>query len=287
MKCFLKKNISPLFAVAIVIALPVDRTFAAEASLSADASKVEERPAYSFGAEYMASSDFAEQLKPRLVRHDMSAYFGYDFRDIVSASVGTNYFFKTVGGSYSKFREDSGISSVSPRLTRAIFPNLEFLGGKHSISAMASGDIPFDEDSRIDGYKGAVVFGPSMVSRYFGDILRIRSRLSYGFIFNRYRFSPTSFDATAKNNYGANFSTSVKIIAGLRAGIGVGARRTIYSDGFDEFSFNNTQSLSYSWSSITATLMHTNGGYTDDGRAQLWYVDRYRRIFSGSLAYDF
>ena len=284
----MRSNLSFRLAIlAILLSLPQQGAFAAEASLSADAAMAEERPAYSFGAEYMASTDLAEELKPRLYRHDVSAYVGYDFKDIVSLNVGTNYYFKTVGGSYSKFREDSGISSVSPRLSRPIFENLEFLGGKHTISGLVIGDIATNEDSRIEGYYGAVLAGPTMVSRYLGEILRLRTRLTYGFIFNRYEFSPTTFDPSAKNSYGADISTSVKIVAGLRAGIGVGTRRTIYSDGFDDFTFKNTQSLSYSWNAFTVSAIHTNGGYTDDGRAELWYVDRYRRIFSGTLADDF
>lgn len=152
---------------------------------------------------------------------------------------------------------------------------------------MVLGDIPANQEARIEGYRGSIGVSPALSSNYFDGLLIIKNRLNYSLIFNRYDYSPTTFDRSATANYGYDLGASVRVIGGLRVGAGLGIRRTRYTDGFHDFSYKNTQTISYTLKSWSLAVKHTNGGYTDDGRVDFWYVDKYRRLVSALLGYEF
>lgn len=243
---------------------------------------------FSGGVDYSVTTDFADELKPRLFTHRITPSVGYEIKDWFNVGVETTYFFKSVGNAVSRYPEDSGLSSVTPSISRGNLLKLpNVLGGEHDLSAAVFGDIPFSEEARIEGYYGAVGAGPRLRSKFWDGILTITNRVNYNFIFNRYSFSPVSFDPSAEGSYGYTLGLSVKIIGGLRAGVGFGARRTRYVDGFHDFSYQNTQTLSFAWKGWSASIEHKNGGYTDDEKVELWYVDRYRRLVTGTIGYAF
>jgi hypothetical protein len=62
---------------------------------------------------------------------------------------------------------------------------------------------------------------------------------------------------------------------------------TRYLDGFTGYSYNNTLSLAKSWEKMTVAFSYENGGFTDNGEVNMWYVDRYRRLMFLSANYAF
>lgn len=283
-------NYWKLLVAALVLTATAARTFAADSapantSEAAPAKKEEKKP-WAVELEYMATTDLADEVRPRIFRHDVMATASYDVKDWFTTGVEVDYFFKTVGGAYSRYREDSGVYSVTPFVTKKVY-EFKGLGGNHKIIGMLHGDIPTNEEARIEGYTGSVGAMPMLISTYFDGLISIKNRLMYNHLFNRYSYNPTTFEPASTDSYGYDIGSSVRVIGGLRAGVGFGLRRTRYADRFHDFSYKNTQTLSYAWSSWSFAVKHTNGGYTEDGHVELWYRDQYRRMFSGIIGYEF
>jgi hypothetical protein len=79
----------------------------------------------------------------------------------------------------------------------------------------------------------------------------------------------------------------VNIVGGLSVSVGTGVKLSRKLDSSTEYAYNNSQSISYTWGAFTGEVSHTNGGFTREGDLSLWYVDKYRRIMTGSLTYSF
>lgn len=296
-----KKIILLIFALAFVsgnvYSAATKASAAAEASSAdgkseseADGKDEEEKEKSPFGASvgYSISTDFAEELEPRLYRHNVSVGASYKVKDYFSLSFSTGYFFKTLDSSISDYEEDSGISHVSLGISRGLSKKLgRFAGAEHSVSAGLSGSIPMMEDDRIEGARGSVGIGPSLSSKFFDGLFSLSNRVYYRFIFNKFDFSPISNNPTSNAAYGWSIGSSIPIVGKLSAGLGFGMRRTRYTDGFHSFSYSNSQSLNYSLGSLSMSVSHSNGGYTDDGKVEFWYIDKYRRLVSANVGYSF
>ena len=293
----LNRNLALAALAAAAFLLPVARALAEESTPAADAAagtttaavspaEEAEKP-WAIATEYSTSTDFADELKPRIFSHTVSVDASYEIKDWFGVSVGTGFFFKTIGGAISKFPEDSGINSVDVALSRVLTKPVAILGGKHTLAAAVFSSFPFSDDARLEGFYGSVGVGPMLTSKFFDGVLSVKNKANYSFIFNRYDYSPISQEANSTNSYGYSISGSVRVIGGLKVGAGFGMRRSRYTDGFHDFSYNNTQSISYLWKHWSAAISHSNGGYTEDGNVELWYIDKYRRVISGSLGYEF
>ncbi len=269
-------------------AKPVKAEQSAEGKIEARKEDKEAKAPFGASVGYSISTDFAEKLEPRLYQHKVAVDASYKFRDYFSMSFSTGYFFKTLSSSISGYEEDSGISHISLGISRNFSRKLgKFVGAEHSISAGASGSLPMMEEDRIEGAHGSVELAPKLNSKFFDRLFSISNRVYYQFIFNKFDFSPVSNEPTANGAYGWTVDSSIPIVGELSAGLGFGIRRTRYSDGFHSFSYSNSQSLSYSLGSLSMSVSHSNGGYTDDGTVELWYVDKYRRLVKATLAYSF
>ncbi len=269
---------------------PAKATSDAKSTAKADEAEEKKKKSSPFGASvgYSISTNFAEELKPRLYRHNVSVGASYKVKDYFSLSFSTGYFFRSLDNSISKFEEDSGISNISFGISRGISQPLgKFAGAEHKISAGVSGSLPMMEDDRIEGSRGSIGIGPRVSSKFFDGLFSVSNRVYYRFIFNKFEFSPISNNPTAQAAYGYSLGASVPIIGKLSAGLGFGMRRTRFTDGFRSFSYSNSQSLSYSLGKMSMSVSHSNGGFTGDGNVELWYIDKYRRLMSASLGYSF
>lgn len=260
----------------------------ADGKLEADAKDKKDKSPFGANVGYSVSTDFAEELSPRLYRHNVSVGLSYKVNDLFSLSASTGYFFRSLNTSLSDFEEDSGISHISLGVSRSLSKKLgRFAGADHSLSAGLSGSLPMMEDDRIEGARGSLGIGPRLSSKFFDGLFSISNRVYYRMIFNKFDFSPVSNEPTSNAAYGWSIGSSLPIYGKLSMGFGFGIRRTRYTDGFHSFSYSNSQSLSYSIGSLSMSVSHSNGGYTDDGKVEFWYIDKYRRLVSASLGYSF
>ena len=69
--------------------------------------------------------------------------------------------------------------------------------------------------------------------------------------------------------------------------VGFGVKSTRYLDGFRGYAYGTTVAVDYTKGKWTGEFQYENGGYTEDGRVDLWYIDQYRRLVSASVAYNF
>lgn len=281
-----------LFSVSSLLAtflLLTSLAFAAVESTSTTDAKVEEAKS-SFGVElgYSVSTDFAEELSPRLYRHNLQLGLGYDIKDWFVVYGETGYFFKTLGTSISDFDEDSGISHISLGLSRTLVPSLgRFAGADHSLRLSLDSSLPLTEEDRIEGSLGSIAIAPSIGSNFFDGLFTIKNSFFYQLIFNRFDFSPVSNEPNARAAYGWSVGASVPIYGKLAIGAGFGMRKLRFVDSFESFSYKNSQSISYSFGALSAAVSHENGGYTEDDTIELLYVDKYRRLVKASLTYTF
>lgn len=260
------------------------------AAQSEAAAPAEEKPAspWGFGLGYGVSTDLAEELQPRLLEHSMDASISYEWKNVVSLSTGLGYSFVTVGKSFSRYPEDSGLSYGSISASRELKKEpWHFLGAEHTPSMGLSVHLPLSETAQIEGYQGNAGLSLSMGSKFFDGLFSLSNGVSYSRTWSRFDFSPTTFEPNVESSYGYKAGIGFKIIGKLSAGAGFSMKRSVFTDGFKNLSFGNSQSLSYSIGKLSMSVSHSNGGHTDKEKVQLWFVDKYRRLVSFDLGMSF
>ena len=261
---------------------------AADAESKAEIDKPKKKHTFGASVGYNVSSNFADELEPRLYRHKVSGSGSWKIRNLFDVSVGVGYFYKSLGSSISRFPEDSGLDSVNIGISQGLKQDLgHFLGTDHSAGLGVSTSFPMDEESQIEGYQSTLSFKGGVKSAFFDKLFTVKNSLRYNRIFNKFDFSPTDQTPTTKSSWGFGTGVSFPIWKGISGGFGFSARKSQKTDDSEGFNYNNRQSLTYSYKKASLTISHVNGGFVDDGNVDLWFVDKYRRLVSASLGMSF
>lgn len=234
-------------------------------------------------AQYSLSTDFLEQASPREYDHQVSLNAVYAIRRDWQAGglLDVNYF--TLNNEVVDTQK--GYGRAQPSLST--FTSYRFKTpwiDSHNISM--SYYLPLDEYSRLEGYNGITGLGTNLVKNLWTP--RIRWIQSF-----RGSYQLNSFDKSALGVPNRLYSTSTTsmLSASLTKDILVmlafGFRWGRFTDGNTDYSYNNSQMVSYSLKKTNLYIRHTNGGYTEDGRVYLWFIDKYRNYVDAGISYDF
>ena len=255
---------------------------------TAEAPAAEAKPSrFSAAAEYMATTDLADELEPRVFEHSLEATLGYDLGKGFSVfGVGTLYY-QSVGRSI--LVEDS----ENPIYWEALFgvaKKFELgraLGAEHGLKLTAKNSLPVSDDNRYEAVRSIPGAGVALSSAFFDSRVTLVNSLSYHYIVHTYYFSPVSGNVNTRDGTFYLGSVAVNIWGGLSGTVGTGVKLSRKVDGSNDYAYNNFQTLAYSFGELGLSVTHENGGFTREGDVSLWYVDQYRRIVSGSVSYSF
>ncbi|MGE0762704.1 MAG: hypothetical protein AB7N80_05450 [Bdellovibrionales bacterium] len=245
-----------------------------------DAPKVS---SWSFGTSYGVSTDLADRSMPRLYYQGLSVDIGYVINPRWNLSMGLSANFTTVDGQIDKKQEDSALEStgVNPSL------NLSYNPGDFSPWFInAGGTALMDTASRRGGYLGLLSMSGGGTWNFFDDRFSMTHSLALSELLNSYDYS-SGGAANPGTSVTYSWGNTLKLGSHFSLSAGFGLKQTRYLDGFWDYSYSNTASLSVLGEAWSMSLSTGNGGYTEDGRVSLWYIDQYRRIVSFSAAYQF
>lgn len=235
---------------------------------------------------YDFSADLAEARESRAWNHRATGRVGYyvlpqwEVGGLVQARA------SFIDGQVSKGPEETRGETLSPFVSVGTSWR-DRLIGDHYWSVFIGYGFLLDEASRLEGYKGLPTLNGSVNLRFFDGRYLMGHQLSSQAVINTY---PESLKAgTANPDYSVSYglNNTLRIYGNWTGTAAFGVRATRYIDDFVGYTYNNTLSLAYSASNWSASLDYINGGYVDDGRVELWFIDRYRRIVGTSWSYRF
>ena len=297
MKCTWKKYLCTLLIPGLVFLLVNDVTAAEESNAepvtAAKSTKVKkkkkEQLGIGFSLGYGIRTDIANEVQPRSYKHSLSGGVSYSFKDKLSVSADTSFVYSSLNEKIETGEGQYGLGDFDVGISKGIKLGNKF-GGKHSLGLSFSNTFPLSNDTQVEGVDAVPNIGAGVKSVFFDGLYSIKNSVSYHYIFNTFTHSPTTGIVNKRHGASYKMGHAIRIWKGFKLGISLGLRVSWFVDGSEQTSYTNNigQSIGYSFGNLTVGVKHSNGGYTPYGDAvDLWYIDKYRRIVSGSVSYSF
>lgn len=238
---------------------------------------------FQISGQYSLATDFLEQARPREYDHQFSLNGVYTITNVWQAGglLDINYF--TLNNEFVDTQK--GYGKAQPSLN--LFTSYRFHNpwlDSHNVGT--SYYLPLDQYSRYEGYNGIWSLSTTMVKNLWTPRIRWIQAFRGSYQFN-------SFDKSAMGIPNRIYSTSAtsmlsaSITKDINVLLAFGFRWGHFADGNSDYSYNNSQMVSYSLKRMNLYVRHTNGGYTEDGRVYLWFIDKYRNYVDAGISYDF
>lgn len=279
------------FAAIASPAFALNQTPGADVASTEEANAVTSRgilPGLSISLGYTLSTDLAEDKAPRSLTHNLSTNFAYDLGQSFAAFVSVDADYETVGGQI--FAESD---SASPFLFSALFGAGrdialgKFLAGDHRGEVSAAFALPVSDDARFEGYRGIPMLNARTSSSYWDGIIRHSNTLSYRYILHSYDMSPVSRRVNTRDQLVFQTALAVPIYRGfgVRGSTSVSFNRKF--DGSNDFRTLNGIALTYAKGPVYVALGVENGSLSSDQDLNLFFVDKYRRLATGTVVVSF
>ena len=240
----------------------------------------------SFSLFYSVQSDFASELKPRLYSHLISNTLTYNINKNYSLSLSSSFYYISLDEKILLKKDTYGFNDLVTSISRYLDLG-KFLSAKNSSIFGLSSSFPISEKARLEGYKAIPRIYFSLTSSFFDSKYKMNNTFSYRYTINTYEYSPSTRVANTRDAFSYSMNHYIKIIKNLTFVLGFGIQYKKNTQGESTYSYNNTQSIKYALSKLFFGLSYQNGGFTDDGDIDFWYVDRYRRNLKAVLGYSF
>ncbi len=240
---------------------------------------------WSAAAGYGVSTDLADSLSPRLYFQSLDASATYRWKDRWSATGGLMLSFTTLDGKVDKLQEDTVYDSTgaSPILSLNYLPDPAM---PSPWFANLTGMALLDSASQREGYLGVWSLTGGGAWSFFNDQLTMTHALTVSEVLNQYETSSVgTANPGTSVSYGLNNTISVSSIFSLTLGFGI--KQTRYLDGVWDYAYSTSVAGVFAKDNWSCSLSTANGGYTDEGRVSLWYVDQYRRLVTLSFGMQF
>jgi hypothetical protein len=233
--------------------------------------------------QYSLGTDLLDPVEPRMYDHQLSlnGIYNFDNRWRGGLLVDLNYF--TLDNQIVETQKGYGRAQPSLNLFSTYRLSTPFFDN-HNVGA--SYFLPLDSFSREEGYNGILAVNTTFVKGLWRPFVTWIQNFRANYQFN-------SFDKSALGIPNRIYSVStspmlnITITDKLSLLLAFGIRWGEFSDGNTDYSYNNSQTLSYSLKKTSFYVRHTNGGYTEDGRVYLWFIDKNRKYIDAGVSYDF
>lgn len=234
---------------------------------------------------YSVTSDYADNRTPRGYTHSFGGSISYNFDSKWSLGLEAELRAETISGQIEKGTEETYTEVLNPGLNFELGYSDKVLY-QHSYALFLHGAPLVDEPSRREGYKGIVGAGGSVTLNFFGRVYSMINTVDASSILNTFSYGGNG-KANPDYYYTYRFDNSVRFWGTNKFTVSLGAKITRYMDGFTGYSYNSSYTLSHSWKNVTVGASYVSGGFTDDGRLSLYYLDQYRRVATLMANYAF
>lgn len=191
----------------------------------------------------------------------------------------------TVGDQIYKGPQESKGEKINPGVGMVLNYGLLFLRD-NSLKFFGGFDAFLDESSRLEGYLGLFSLGTEMILNFSELGYVMGHSLSVSQMANSFEYS-TEGSSNPNLYYNYSFSNGLSLAKSWTLNYTFGFKMTRYLDDFLSYSYSNKYSVSAKWGQLSTGLSYENGGFTDDGYVDLWYIDAYRRLLKLTLSYVF
>jgi hypothetical protein len=269
----------------IVLGLITQLHFGLASAHGGDTATKAEKSAWSSILRYSVLTDAAQEVTPRSYTHVFLGDLEYSLNS--SWSLGGNVSFRagTVGDQIYKGPQQSKGERINPGAGVAlnyVFP----IFGDNSLKFFGGFDVFLDESSRLEGYLGLFSLGTEMTLN-FSEVGYV---MGHSFVIsemaNSFEYS-TEGSANPNLYYNYSFSNNLSFMKSWTLNYTFGFKMTRYLDDFLSYSYSNKYGISAKWGQFSTGLSYENGGFTDEGYVDLWYIDAYRRLLKLTLSYVF
>lgn len=234
---------------------------------------------------YSVLSDLADSRQPRGMTHSLSGDVEYHLTPSWTLGGGLNVHADTVNGQIYKDPQQAESEVLSPEAH--IFVNYYYvINSQLNINSELSWDFLLDNASRREGYLG-VLSASSSVSYWIPEIsYALGNKLEISCLMNTYEFSSAG-NYNPYEFFKYFFDNTFILSDHWMVGYVFGFKITRYLDNYWQYNYKNSYKIGFSYQSLSISLDYENGGFTDHGEVDLWYIDEYRRVVSLNVAYKF
>ena len=233
--------------------------------------------------QYSFSTDLLDKMKPRRYTHQISLNFLYDMSDRwrLGSLVSVDYF--SLNNQIVEAQNGYGGAQLNSNFFTTYLLKTPFFTS-HNVGF--SYTLPLDDESQFEGYRGVPAVSTTFVKKVWPKYVNIIQTFRTSYLIN-------TFDRSAlgvpNRDYavGSNSILSFNLSSAWSLLTGFGVRWSHLTDGNSEYAYNNFQTLNYNHKSLSFFITHSNGGFTEDGKVSLWFVDRYRKFIDVGVSYDF
>lgn len=234
---------------------------------------------------YGVSSDFADNRQPRGYMHSITSSIDYRWKDHWSVSGALGLRAETIGGQIPKDEEKTYMEVLNPSSEISLGYEGDFREtDQYSLSVHA--EPLWDDASRLEGYQAVMGAGGSASLSFFKGVYKMTHALDLSFLKNSFQYG-SNLRANPDYFYTYKWSNGFKIGKRAKISYSFGMKLTRSLDGFWTYAYSNTLGLSYALNRLSVVLAYDNGGFTDKGEVDLWYIDDYRRLFRAAVSYSF
>lgn len=233
--------------------------------------------------QYSLSTDLLDEVEPRRYTHQLSLNMLYDMskRWRLGALASVDYF--TLENQIVETQKGYGGSQFNSTFFTTYLLNTPFLTS-HNVGFAYT--LPLDDESRYEGYQGVPAISTTLIKKVWPKYINFIQTFRGSYLINTYDKSalgqPNRDYAVGSNSIlSFTLSPSWSLLAGF------GVRWSHLTDNNTDYAYNNFQTLSYNYKKLSFFLTHSNGGFTEDGKVSLWFIDRYRKFIDLGVSYDF
>jgi hypothetical protein len=231
------------------------------------------------------SSDYAESRSPRAYNHRLVGGLEYRVRPEFSMAGILEMRTLTIDGQIPKGSEQNYEELFSPLVVLS-GSYVQKMFEKHSWRAGMNGSLFLDEASRLEGYKGLLGVNGRLHFNFFDGFYTMGHRLGLSYLMNSFEYG-SNLKANPSEFLAYSLMNSLRITDQLRLGLSFSVRMTRYLDSFVDYNYLTGVSLTQNWEKVYLSLEYENGGFTEQGRVDFWYLNEFRRILSVSLGATF
>lgn len=234
---------------------------------------------------YGLSSDYADSRSPRSYTHFLGVNVTYIATEKWSFNGSFGGTADLIDGQIQKRPEQSYAETVNPSLSlSALFA--DSINDKLSYSVNGHVDPFFDPQSRYEAYRYMYgVRGGLFLSLFKGKYLMGNS-IDVSELVGDYSYNSQQ-QANADTYYTYSWSNSFRPNRKLDISYSFVLRMTRLTNSELTYAYNNNLAVSTFLKKWVLSAVYSNGGFTEQGEVNFWYLDQYRRLLRCIAVYNF
>ncbi len=245
--------------------------------------ETEQETNFHAATQYSFSSDLLDEVEPRRYTHQLSLNMLYDMssRWRLGALASVDYF--SLENQIVETQKGYGGSQFNSTFFTTYVLNTPFFTS-HNVGL--SYTLPLDDESRYEGYQGVPAVSTTFIKKVWPKYLNFIQTFRGSYLINTFEGSAAG-QPNRDYAVGSSSILSFSIATGWSLLAGFGVRWSHLTDNNTDYAYNNFQTLSYNYKKLSFFLTHSNGGFTEDGKVSLWFIDRHRKLVDVGVSYDF